>query len=329
MNAFELEKELDRGKILPLYLLYGEEAYLMDETQKRIQSLCLAPKIRDFNFDLFLGGETSPDRIIDTAKTLPMMAPWRVVLVKHAHLFTLQQVKIFIPYCEKPSSSTCLILLMENLGPWKRHLNVLEKQGRVVSFAHPKGSHLTRYIVRGAKRMGKEISSEAAEVMGEFVGNHLGELHQELDKVASYVGERKKIGVDDVDAVVTPVKSQTVFDLTRAMGMKNRPEALRILYQMLERGEPHLKILTMMVRQFRLIWMATEMRSHGMRDRDIGRAVGIPGFFLQGFLAQLQNFTPEELAQGYRRLLETDAALKSRSTSKRILLENLIISLCH
>ena len=71
------------------------------------------------------------------------------------------------------------------------------------------------------------------------------------------------------------------------------------------------------------------MRSLGIGDRDIGKTLGMPAFFLQGFLAQLKNFTPSELAEAYRRLLETDLALKSRSTSKRIVMENLIISLCH
>lgn len=330
MNGFELERELDRGKILPLYLLYGEETYLVDEAQKRIQSLCLVHnKMRDFNYDLFLGGEASPDAIIDAAKTLPMMAPWRVVVVKDSHRFTAQQVKTFLPYCENPSSSTCLILLGETVGQWKGYLKLFKKQGRVVSFAHPSGSLLTRYIVRGAERMGKEIFSEASELIGEQVGNHLGEIHQELEKLAAYVGDRKRIGVEDVEAVISRVRIHTVFDLTRAMGMKNGPEALRILNQMLESGESHLRILTMMVRQFRLLWIAKEMRSRGIREREIGKAVGIPDFFLQGFLAQLNSFSDRELIEGYRRLFETDVALKSRSTSKRILLENLIISICH
>lgn len=177
--------------------------------------------------------------------------------------------------------------------------------------------------------MGKEILSEAADLIGEQVGNHLGQIHQELEKLAAYVGDRKRIGVEDVEAVISRVRIHTVFDLTRAMGMKNGPEALRILNQMLESGESHLRILTMMVRQFRLLWIAKEMRSRGIREREIGKAVGIPDFFLQGFLAQLNSFSDRELIEGYRRLFETDVALKSRSTSKRILLENLIISLCH
>ncbi len=154
-----------------------------------------------------------------------MMAPWRVVLVKDAHLFTPNQVKVLIPYCEKPSPTTCLILVGESPGPWKGHLKVLEKKGRVVSFPHPGGSALTRYIFAGAKQMGKEISSEAADVMRELVGSHLGEIYQELDKLASYTGERKEIGVDDVEAVISRVRIHTVFDLTRALGMKNCPDA--------------------------------------------------------------------------------------------------------
>ena len=54
MNPIELEKELDRGKILPIYLLHGEEHQLLDEVQKRIQSLCLVPKMRDLILIYFL-----------------------------------------------------------------------------------------------------------------------------------------------------------------------------------------------------------------------------------------------------------------------------------
>jgi len=329
MHALELEKELDRGEVIPLYFFHGEETYLVDEAQKRIRELCHVAKTRDFNDDLFVAGETSAERIIDAAKTLPMMARWRVIVVKDAHLFSHQQVKAFVSYCEDPSPSTCLILIGEKLGPWKAYLKALEKQGRVVSFGHPSGKLLIRYIIRGVKQMGKEISSEAAEVMREMVGNHLSEIYQELDKLVSYVGERKTIGVEDVETVVSRVKVHTIFDLTKAVGMKNSLDALRILDQMLEGGEPPLRILTMVTRQFRLIWIAKEMRSQGISDGEIGRTLGIPGFFLHGFLAQLGHFTSGELAKAYRLLFETDLALKSRSSSKRILLENLIISLCH
>ena len=328
MNASELGKELDKGRLFPLYFLHGQETYLMEEARERIESLCLMPKGRDFNYDLFLGGEISANRVIDVAKTLPMMSPWRLVVVKDAHLFNNQEVKVFIPYLENPSPTTCLILLGGGLGSWKGCIKILESQGRVVSFPHPRGGLLTRHIVRMAKQMGKEMSSEAAAVMGETVGNHLGEVCQEVDKVASYVGSREEIGIDDVEAVVSRVRTHTVFDLTRAMGMKNRPDALKILNQMLESGEPHLKILAMMVRQFRLIWVAKEMRSLGNHDREIGKALNIPAFVLPGFLVQLNNFTERELVEGYRRFFETDVAFKSRSTSKKIMLENLVISLC-
>jgi DNA polymerase-3 subunit delta len=328
MKSSDLERELDRKEIRPLYFLHGEETYLLEKIRKRIVSLCLAGKMRDFNFDVFLGGETPPERIVDAAKTLPMMAPWRVVVVRDAHLFNAQEIKNLIPYCEDPSPTTCLILSGESLGSWKKHLDLIGKKGRVVAFTHPRGTHLTRYIVEETEQQGKRITPEAAGVIGELVGNRLGEVHQELGKVVSYVGDREEIGIDDIDAVISPVKSHTVFDLTRAVGMKNCSDALRILNRMLEGGEPPLMILGMVTRQFRLIWRAKAMRARGISDGEIGKAVSIPDFFLKGFLPQLKNFTPEDLNKGYHRLLETDKAIKSRSTSKRILLEHLVISLC-
>jgi DNA polymerase-3 subunit delta len=329
VNPSELERELDRDTIHPLYFLHGEEVCLMEEAQKRIESLCLVPKTRDFNYDLFFGGETTADRIVDAAKTHPVMAPRRLVIVKDAHLLTSQQVKALTPYCERSSTSTCLVLMGDTLGPWKGCLPMLEKQGRVVLFAHPKGTTLNRYIAGRVARMGKAISPEAVDAVRQAVGNHLGEIYQELDKIVSYVGDRKEIGPGDVEAVISPVRTRSIFDLTRAMGMKDCSEALGALNQMLESGEPYLRILTMIVRQFRLIWLAKEMQSDGISEKEIGRALGVPGFLLQGLLAQSKNFTIKELADGYRRLSETDVALKSRSTSKRLVLESLVVSLCH
>jgi DNA polymerase-3 subunit delta len=258
-----------------------------------------------------------------------MMAPWRVIVVKDAQLFTSQQVKILISYCEKPSSSTCLILLGGSLGPWRGHLNVLEKNGKAIAFSHPKGSALTRHMARIARQLGKEIAPEAADLMREMVGNHLAEVYQELSKLACYVGDRREIQVEDVETVISPIRSHSIFDLTRAIGMKKCPDALGILHYMLEGGEPPLRILTMIVRQFRLLWVAKEMRSLGVRDRDIGKALSIPDFVLQGFLTQMGNFTAKELEEGYGHLFQADLVLKSRSTPRGIVLEKLIISLCH
>ena len=328
MKAFDLESELDQGKIFPVYFLYGEESYLIGKIRKRIESVCLNPGTRDFNYDLFTGGDTSPNRIIDAAKTLPVMASWRVIVVKDAHVWNENEVKTFASYWEEPSTGTCLILLGEKLGPWKRWVNVLEEKGRVVAFPHPRGRALTRYIVRGAREKGKEISVQAAEMVTEQVGNHLGEICQELEKIVSYVGDAKQIRVDDVEAVISPLRRRTVFDLTRAMGRKNCPEALGLLNQMIEGGENHLKILTMMVREFRLIWMAKDMKAQGMPNTDIGKALGVPEFVLRPLLSQVENFTPSELAAGYQRFSEADRALKSQSIPKGVVLENLIISLC-
>ncbi|MBW2057323.1 MAG: DNA polymerase III subunit delta [Deltaproteobacteria bacterium] len=328
MDPLGFEKELERRRIFPLYFLGGEETYLVEEARKRIESVCLEPGTRDFNYDLFEGGESQPEKILDAAKTLPMMAPWRVVVVKDAHLFTADQVKPLISYFENPSPRTCLILTGRVAGPWKGYLKVLERKGRVVSFSHPRGGLLTRYMARRATELGKEISPEAAVMIQQLAGNDLGEIYQELDKAAFYAGEGRRIEADHVEAVISPLGTHTVFDLTRAVGMRNCEEALTILKEMLESGEPHLKILGMIVRQFRLIWKAREMRSLGMRDREIGRAVGVPDFSLRKFLAQLNSFTPGELEECYGRLFESHVAFKTRSTSKQTILEGLVISLC-
>ena len=126
-------------------------------------------------------------------------------------------------------------------------------------------------------------------VFREMVGNDLSEVYQELSKMVSFVGTRKEIEVDDVESVVSRVRPHSIFELTEAIGMKNCPKALILLDRMLEGGEPPLRILTMVVRQFRHLWIAREMQDGGSRSPEIAKALGIPGFLAGKFLPQVRK----------------------------------------
>ena len=81
-QAKNLIREIQRGKISPVYLLHGEETYLIEDTLAEMIDI-LAPKnVRDFNLDVFSDPEVSGDEILSIADTYPVMAERRVVVVK-------------------------------------------------------------------------------------------------------------------------------------------------------------------------------------------------------------------------------------------------------
>ena len=84
-------KEMQTGKVRPVYLLCGEEQYLVESTLKQMLENLLSPETRDFNLTNLDGAEVSVREILSAVEVYPVMADWRVVVVSEATVFKRQQ----------------------------------------------------------------------------------------------------------------------------------------------------------------------------------------------------------------------------------------------
>src|SRR3989304_8019911 len=134
MNYSELIKNIEKGKIEPLYLFYGEEGFLIDEAVKKIVSVIVEPSNRDFNLEFLRGGETSCEEIISKAQTLPFMGEKRVVIVKDIDEIKASGAERLMEYCSNPSPSTCLIFTANKIDGRNKLHTTLSKNGITVQF---------------------------------------------------------------------------------------------------------------------------------------------------------------------------------------------------
>src|SRR3954463_3485446 len=79
-----LNENIKKGKFERLYFLYGDEQFLIDEALKNLSDAVLGDSIRDFNMNVFYGGDADAATIRDAIETLPMMALNRLVIIKEA-----------------------------------------------------------------------------------------------------------------------------------------------------------------------------------------------------------------------------------------------------
>ncbi len=133
----------------------------------------------------------------------------------------------------------------------------------------------------------------------------------------------------DVEELVSEVKTRTIFELTDAIGTRNSLEALGILRRMLQAGEAHLKILNMIARQFRLIWKAQDLVSKGVEKEELARRLKLHHFHLESILQQTTAFSEDDLREGFHQLLQADLAMKTTTVPKELLLEKMVVNLCH
>ena len=320
---------MKKGEIPLVLYLYGDESYLIEKGIEGLREKLIPAHLQEFNRDVYSAGDVSASMVVDAARTLPVLNPWRFILVREADRFSPDDVRQLLTYIENPSPSTCLVLWGDSSGPWKRFFPKIKEVGAVTHVKSFFAGKLIGWIKREAQAQGKQMTREAAGYLKDMVGNRLRDLHNEIEKVVAYVGEKPVIELDDVEEVISEVKTRTIFELTDAIGMRNSVEALRILRKMLQAGEAHLRILSMITRQFRFIWKAKHLVSKGVPKEEVGRRLNLHHFYLESILEQSASFSEDNLREGFGRFLEADLAMKTTAVSKELVLEKMIVDLCH
>jgi len=142
------------------------------------------------------------------------------------------------------------------------------------------------------------------------------------------VGERKTIGPDDVEELVSETRQRSVFELSRAIGEGNTERATRMLHRMLANREPALRIQFMLIRQLRQMWKAKELLSQQVGRGEIASAIGVPPFALDEILTPARKLSVRALARAFERFYRNDRAMKSTRVDADLLLSRAVERLC-
>lgn len=325
MTYAELNQAIDGRSIPPLLYLYGEETFLLDRTVQRLRDVAVPAEARDFNYNLYHGKETSAEVILDTALTLPVFNAHRLVLVKEAQNLSAVSLDAFLPYLGDPVPETILVFTADKIDGRKKFFQEFKKRGVLVEFKRLYDNQIPAFVREQARAAGRSLTEDALALFCRRVGGSLQEVHGELTKLFAYLGERSLGDVADVAAVVSDTRVESIFDLTNALGAREKGEALRLLARLLDEGGVPLVILSMMVRHFRQLWQTRELLDQGVGAREIARRIGINPYFVDGLVAQARRFSPARYRQIFVLFLEADLALKSSGAHPTAMLEKLVL----
>ena len=302
----------------------------------------LSSKERGLNLHVFSGEEQEGQEILQAAQTLPMFSKYRVVLVHKADQMKEEEVERLLNYIQKPSPSTCLLLRALEAGPWKKHLAKIEKVGKVMEYPRLRGKALIAWIKKRMEAKGKTLSEDAANSLMEVAGDHLQDLDNTLERLFLSAGENRAIRLSDLEGIISDVKVSTLFELTDAIGQQNLEKALTLLGKALESkvltfrkeeeaskyDDPNPLLLSMMARQYRLIWRVKEMAVQGSSAEEIAKNLRMSIWNVKKLMDQAKSFLEPSLREGLLKCQRTDLALKKGRGPKNLLMEKLVIDLC-
>lgn len=343
MDFKALDNSLNRQLISPVYLFYGDETYLRDIYVERF--IELIPKgSRDFNIDIFDGSEVGIDSVIGAAMSLPFLSERRMVIVKNAGFFkarrkgkgtdedgdekTSDADKPLLAYLENPLETTCLIFCADSVDKKRKTYKSVEKNGQVVEFASLKGRDLNEWIDQRSRKLGKIMEPQAIAELITSIGSDLRQLNMEIEKLVCYADNLPKITAVDVNNLVSRTVESSIFDLVDAVAEKRYRSAVKMAREMVFLGEPVIKIVFMIARQFRLLLMAKDLIGQGYSEKAVASQLQIHPYVAQKCIKQARSFKIEELKKDLEKILDADASIKGGRQEPMMALELLIVSLC-
>ncbi len=224
-------QELKEGIIAPVYLLYGEEDYLIEEFIKRLYQLALGTGSRDFNWDYFDGEEADLEDIRAAVEMLPFGSPRRLVVVKNSPYFSRGkgtgrgkgQREELVALLEGLPATTCLVFASRGgVDQRLKAVQLIKKKGRLWEFPRLQERDLANWIGNRVRRKGATIGKATASYLAQIWVYDLNRLEMELDKLVSYVGEGGRSAGSISSCWLTPVLRKTSFTSSTPWG-KGRP----------------------------------------------------------------------------------------------------------
>jgi DNA polymerase-3 subunit delta len=245
------------------------------------------------------------------------------VVVRDADAFVGAHADALERYLQSPSSSASLVLIISSLDKRRRITKRLMEVGEVIDCTAPAQRKLGGWVRRATDRRGKAIAPEAVELLVLCVGEDLGSMDAELEKLSLYVGQRERIEAEDVGAIVSATAGPAPFALTNALAAGDAAAAVEALVgTMTVRGE-EFRVLGQIAWHLRraLTWKQ-EMVTGG--SPDFGR---MPPKAASAYRSMLQRRTLSDLQQDFRRLIRADLAMKTGLDARRVM-QQLVVELC-
>ena len=329
MHAFEFLRSAGKVDTRPIYAVSGDDAYLRDESLKRIVRQALGAEADDFAVSRFAGDQASLPDVFDELRTLPFLAKCRVVIVDGADPFVTAHRKELEAYAERPASSGVLLLSVKSWPGNTKLAKLVEKVGLAVDCKAPDERELPAWLVQQAKHEAKaKLEDDAARLLVELVGPEVGLLASEVEKLAVYVGERGVIRREDVARMVGAGRVETIWRTIDAATTGQPGEALADLDHLLGAGEHPIRLIAGMASSLQKVHHAGQLRRARVELRDACQRAGIYPGAAEKTGRQHAHLGPGRVERLPGLLLQADLDLKGDSQlPPRVVLERLVVQL--
>lgn len=304
-------KEIKSKKFQPVYFLHGEEPYFIDAICDAVINNCLQEEEKGFNQTIIYGKSAEPKMLINELKSFPMMgSEHRLVVLKEAQYFS--KLEELCPYLENPNPSTIFVVCYKHkkYDQRKKSLKLSAKNGLVFHSQKVKEYQLNEWIENYIRSVGYSINSKGIMLLSESLGNDLGRIVNEVEKLGIILGKDKQITEQVIEENIGVSKDYNVYELTNAVSALELDKAYKII-NYFELNPKAAKLPQVVSSLFTFFSQILKIHFIKQNSREaIAKTLRVHPF-VAGELSKAKNrFSPKKIARNIEILQEFD--LKSK-----------------
>lgn len=329
--------DIQQNKFAPIYFLQGEESYYIDQITEAIEKNALKESEKGFNQVVMYGKDTDVSKIITNARRYPMMAERQVVIVKEAQEITdlnkEEGQRLLESYIKNPLPSTILVFAHKHKTlDGRKSLSKAFSSGAVmITTKKIYDNKVPEWVNNYVKNKGYTIDAKATQMLADFIGNNLGRLANEIDKIIINLKGNTAIDAGIVQQFVGISKEYNTFELQKALAIRDIVKANRIVnyFEANPKSNPVIMIIGMLYSYY-----AKLLQVHYAKDKSeksLASLLQLHPFVVKEYVIAARNYPVQKVMDNIHHLRTAD--LHSKGVNANLeqgqILRELIFKLMH
>ncbi len=336
MTPDEALREAREGALQPVYLILGEERHLASEVVRALRDQAVGQN-GAFNEEQMVAGEANVDAVLSAARTLPMFAKRRFVVLRSLERWeakdgdgkkgNTEAMDRLASYAEDPSPTTTLVLIAHKLDKRRRLVSLAQKRGFLVSCDALRRDALPAWIADRARSNGNKLAPGVADLLAELAGPELSGVSDALERVCLFAGKDETVTEDHVAECVVRLRPTTVWELVDAVGRRDAGAALGALGRVYDPADRGLRLVGVLAWSARQLIRFESASAAGASPEEAAKRAGAPPFKARDLRRQIRSRIATRargLARGSRRHrfnLKGGSKLPPRAVLERAILD--------
>lgn len=323
-------------RLSPLYLLYGEEQYLIETAVNKIKKK-FGELLLGINYIVL--DETNADNIISDIEVPAFGYEKKLIIVKNSGLFKKDgRKKAGTPLQEKVTEyiknnldiikESVIIVFMENEVDKNSVFEQIEKNGIICNIEELKQLQLVKKLKQICMLYKVNCDETTLNYLVENCGTNLQNLINEIRKLIEYAGENGKITIEDVNSLAIKQMESVIFELTDNLAIRKIDKALDVLDNLIYQKEPLQKILITLYNHFKKIYLCSIAVD---LNKDIVNSLSLrpnQTFLITKYKKQALYFKKEELKKFLKAFIDLDYNSKNGKIDIDVGLRSILCNYC-